>query len=94
MTCEPSRSLQNRDKSSNYFPEHNILDFYEYEQGVSFNIVMPDRLKNHIQFWRSIGTSQFILDVINEEYRIPFHSTPPPSFFEEQQVSPSSSELC
>ena len=41
---------------------------------------MPDRLKNHIQFWRSIGTSQFILDVIDKGYRIPFHSTPPPSF--------------
>jgi hypothetical protein len=41
---------------------------------------MPDRLKSHIQFWHSIGTSQFILDVIDEGYRIPFHSTPPPSF--------------
>ena len=38
---------------------------------------MPGSLKNHIQFWRSIGTSQFILDVIDEGYRIPFYSTPP-----------------
>ena len=80
MACEPSQSLQNRDKSSNYFPKHYNLDFYENEQGVSCNIVVPDRLRNHIQFWRSIGSSQFILDVINEGYRIPFHSTPPPSF--------------
>ena len=41
---------------------------------------MPGSLKNHIQFWRSIGTSQFILDAIDEGYRIPFYSTPPPSF--------------
>ena len=41
---------------------------------------MPGSLKNHIQFWRSIGTSQFILVVIDEGYRIPFYSTPPPSF--------------
>ena len=80
MTCEPFQPLQNRDKSSNYFPEHYNLDSYEYEQGVSSNIVVPGSLKNHIQFWRSVGTSQFILDVINEGYCIPFHSTPPPSF--------------
>ena len=41
---------------------------------------MPGSLKNHIQFWRSIGTSQFILVVIYEGYRIPFYSMPPPSF--------------
>ena len=41
---------------------------------------MPGSLKNHIQFWRSIGTSQFILVVIDEGYCIPFYSTPPPSF--------------
>ena len=41
---------------------------------------MPGSLKNHIQFWRSIGTSQFILVVIDEGYRISFYSAPPPSF--------------
>jgi len=41
---------------------------------------MPDRLKNYMQIWRSIGASQFILDVIDNGYRIPFHYTPPPSF--------------
>lgn len=80
MICEPSQSLQNRDKLSNYFPEHCNSDSYEYEQGVTSNIVVPGSLKNHIQFWRSIGSSQFILDVIDEGYRIPFYSTPPPSF--------------
>ena len=80
MTCDPSHSLQNRDKSWNYFLEHYNLDSYEYEQGVSSNIVVPGSLKNHIQFWRSIGTSQFILVVIDEGYRIPLYSTPPPSF--------------
>ena len=56
----PSQSLQNRDKSWNYFLEHYNLDSYEYEQGVSSNIVVPGSLKNHIQLWRSIGTSQFL----------------------------------
>ena len=41
MTCEPFQSLQNRDKSSNYFPEHYYLDSYEYQQGVSSNFFVP-----------------------------------------------------
>ena len=59
---------------------HYNLDSYEYEQGVSSNIVVRGSLENHVQFWRSIGPSQFILDVTDEGYRIPFYSTPPPSF--------------
>ena len=38
---------------------------------------MPGSLKNHIQFCRSTGTTQFILVVIDEGYRIPFYFTPP-----------------
>ena len=38
---------------------------------------MPGSLKNHVQFWHSIGTSKFILDVIDEGYGIPIYSTPP-----------------
>ena len=47
--------------------------------GRSSTIVVAGRLKSHIivQFWRSIGDSQFILDVIEHGHRIPFHSTPP-----------------
>ena len=56
------------------------FDFFEYEQGRSSTIVVAGRLKSHIQFCRSIGASQFILDVIEHGYRIPFHSTPPVSF--------------
>ena len=56
------------------------FDFCEYEQGRSSSIVVASRLKSHIQFWRSIGASQFILDVIEHGYRIPFHSIPPVSF--------------
>jgi len=47
MNWEPPQSPQNRDQSSNYFPEHYNLDSYEYDQGVSSNIVIPDRLKNY-----------------------------------------------
>ena len=73
--------MQNRGKSRNCFLEHYNLNSYEYEQGVSSNIIVPGSLMNHIQFWRSIGTIQFTLVVIDEEYCIPFYSTPPLSFF-------------
>ena len=76
----PSNPYTTEISHQTIFPEHYNLDSYEYGQGVSFNIVVPGSLKNHIQFWRSIVTSRFILDVINEGYRIPFYSTPPPSF--------------
>ena len=56
-----------------------IFDFCEYEQGRSSSIVVAGRLKSHIHFWRSIA-GQFILDVIEHGYRIPFHSIPPVSF--------------
>ena len=69
---------QEGDKLPNYFVED--LDYCEYEQGINPNIVVAGRLKCHAQFWRSIGASQFILDVIDQGYRIPFHSTPPVSF--------------
>ena len=50
-------------------------DFYEYEQGQA-DIIVKDRLRKHIQFWREIGTDPFILDIIENGYVIQFHSTP------------------
>ena len=35
------------------------------------------RLFRSVEFWQSIGTLDFILDVIKEGYKIPFISTPP-----------------
>ena len=69
---------QEGDKLPNFVVED--LDYCEYEQGINPNIVVAGRLKCHAQFWRSIGASQFILDVIDRGYRIPFHSPPPVSF--------------
>ena len=34
-----------------------------------------------MEFWQSIGTLDFILDVIEEGYKIPFISTPPPKHY-------------
>ena len=55
-----------------YFLTNN---FYEYEQGQA-DIIVTDRLKSNIQFWRDIGANSYILDTIENGYVIPFHSTP------------------
>ena len=79
MDSDVGALVEDTDKLRN-FVEDDFDFFFEYEQGRSSTIVVAGRLKSHIQFWRSIGASQFILDVIEHGYRIPFHSTPPVSF--------------
>ena len=39
------------------------------------------RLFRSMEFWQSIGTLDFILDVIKEGYKIPFIFTPPPKHY-------------
>ena len=55
-----------------YFLTNN---FYEYEQG-QVDIIVKDRSKSNIEFWRDIGANSYILDTIENGYVIPFHSTP------------------
>ena len=38
------------------------------------------RFKLCISFWRSLGASQFILNVISQAYKIPFFELPTPFF--------------
>ena len=54
-------------------------DFYEYEQGQK-HLLVKGRLRKNIQFWRDIGASEFVLDVIEHGYKIPFYSMPQQSF--------------
>ena len=54
-------------------------DFYEYEQGQK-NILVKDRLKKHLSFWRDIGSNEFVLDVIQNGYKIPLYSMPDRTF--------------
>lgn len=34
-------------------------------------------LKRHLEYWKAINTSDFLLDIIEDGYKIPFVSTPP-----------------
>jgi hypothetical protein len=38
------------------------------------NIIVKGRLKSHIDFWKKIGCNDFILDIIDAGYKIPFYS--------------------
>ena len=50
-------------------------NFYDHEQGQK-QILVKGRLKKHLSFWRSIGSSEFVLDVIEKGYKIPLYSMP------------------
>ena len=39
------------------------------------------RLVKSVNYWRSIGAPQFVLDIINGGYKIPFNTAPPPCKF-------------
>ena len=76
-TCyDCSEHSQERDKFD-FNSLADDLDYHKYEQGANLNIIVAGRLKTHIEFWRSIGANEFILNLIEEGYRIPFHSSPP-----------------
>jgi hypothetical protein len=50
-------------------------DIHEYEQGQK-SIIVRHRLRENIDFWRSIGASEFILDVIDTGYKLPLVTKP------------------
>ena len=48
---------------NNFDCDRFTQDYFEYEQGQK-DIIVKNRLRNHIDFWRKIGTNQFILSTI------------------------------
>ena len=50
----------------------NLDTFYEYESDIN----VEGRLNKSVEFWEQIGTSKFILDVIEEGYTIPLLHKP------------------
>ena len=46
----------------------------------NYILFMKGRLKRHVKYWRDIGTSQMILSVISDEYKIHFIEHPPSMF--------------
>lgn len=55
--------------------EQNLDSSHEFLED-SKRIKVKGRLRSNIEFWRSIGASQFILDTISKGYIIPFLVSP------------------
>ena len=62
-----------------HFHYFDNIDLSGVAKGVKFS------LAKHIEFWKHIGASQFILKTITEGYVIPFLGTPPPMKFKNNQ---------
>ena len=52
----------------------------EEDASNKFQGTVKGSLKKHLDFWRSIGASKFVLDTIEFGYKIPFYETPEESF--------------
>ena len=51
------------------------------DRNVSSLPSVKGRLIKSVNYWRSIGAPQFVLDIINDGFKIPFITTPPPCKF-------------
>ena len=63
--------------SSSGLQEKDLLErsYADYLEG-SDSVIVKGRLRVNISYWESIGTSQFILNVIRDGYKVPFYYTP------------------
>ena len=77
----PQRSTLASDSTKDEYFDLNRFthDIYEYEQGQK-SIIVRNRLKDNISLWRTIGASDFILDVIGNGYKLPLITTPSITF--------------
>jgi hypothetical protein len=75
---------ESHDKVQGYDSEFYLNIFYEYEQGQSAPIV-KDRMKAAYDFWVGINANTTVLDVICSGYKLPFFSTPPSNFLQNNQ---------
>ena len=59
------------------------LDHFVYVENVELACATPvkGRLREHIAFWKDIGASKWVLDVLRDGYSLPFMSLPQKTFF-------------
>ena len=55
-------------------------NYFEYEQGTAEPIV-KGRLRNSVEIWRKINAPEFVLDIIQHGYKLPFLESPPRAYF-------------
>ena len=86
QAARPSQEMKLPPRNHDYFKdkysycdsdnlENFTTDYFEYEQGQK-PIIVKDRLKQNVDFWKALGAGNLILDTILNGYKIPFFSTP------------------
>ena len=70
-------------------------DCWEIEQGVHYSEIFHGKLRACASFWRdTIGASEFVLDIIEHVYKIPFQITPPPYSIENHSSATCTRQFC
>ena len=78
--CIYRSNSQIADSDSNV--EVNVDSFVNFELIERHSAVkVRGRLKDHVQFWRAIGANQWVLQIIEQGYCLPFLSIPPVKAF-------------
>ena len=54
---------------------------HDFESNDTSKVSVKGRLRQSISQWRKINTPQFILDIIEFGYKLPFLTIPPPKVF-------------
>ncbi|CAG2246534.1 unnamed protein product [Mytilus edulis] len=70
----------------------NFQTYFEYESGL-FLINVHNRLKHSISYRKSINTLDFILDIINSSYKIPFINEPESVFLKNNKSAFDNSDF-
>ncbi|XP_068223977.1 uncharacterized protein [Palaemon carinicauda] len=61
--------------SGNCVNDNFTTNYFEYESGRK-QIIVKGRLRDNLKLWKDIGSSNFIIDIIENGYRLPFYSKP------------------
>ena len=72
--------------------KRTVPEFEYHEQSNNDNNV-KGRLRLHLNFWKSIGAYENIIDTIYNGYRIPFIGTPSPFFFKNNKSATQNSKF-
>ena len=85
--------MQGKPLSKNYVPKEFTSDVFEYESsGKAISVV--GHLKEHIGFWKSIGCSDYVLDVIDRGCVIPIQGEVDCVFHKSNRSSRDEPEFC
>ena len=60
---------------------NEFVDNYVHYQLGNKDPIIYDRLKHHVEFWKTLNTPNWLLDIISYGFKIDFHTPPPRMFF-------------